>query len=661
LCTFIGFIIGLNFDYSMSFISRPNFLILLMFLLTQICISEAFGSGEEKKNKSFVTLSEGTGLELVGLPAYLSDHPSDLPPSDTLFQEFENTESAFLKLPSKVGIWIRVNLFNPSDSVVIHPVKVTAFPGKVDVFHIASGSIVKKATIGRLVKDTNPFESFYPTTAVSFQPGNNVLFIYHYRISNRNPLSGIRVSTFDALNYDKGDFIMIVEDFIFLLFAFVIFLVFQFCYVVIQGYYHRSAVYREYLLYIFCIGLYFTARLEMLMDYDFPFGQIPFVRHPLNDLMLFLPFAFYLRFSRMFIGTKTKFPDKDKLIRMVEKFIFLVALIYLVTYSAGLYELAGNISFWMFIPLFIFSLWLIHFFYKNRDKQLRFLLAGSLCVLIGHGVAMSHSLVPIFSPGSMFISQPLTFTILGILFEMFFFNTGLGYKAKYEQEEKIKAQEKFIGQIQQNEKIQMRLQNMRNKIASDLHDDVGSTLSSIGLYSEVGVKQVEKDPQMVKGILEKIASSSQRMMTAMNDIVWAIQSYGDQGESMMERLTRTARERLGPTGMEFELQFDPSIDHLSFTIEARRNILLLFKEAINNAVKYSDADKLKVELKISNDQFTMEIKDNGKGFDPATRKPGNGTISMQRRASELGGMLQIDSATGKGTVIRTIIPLAELI
>lgn len=644
----------------MDFSGRLIFLISLLFTLTQISVREAVGSVSEKE-KVFVRISDGVNIEITGFPAYLSDNPSDNPPPDSLFRDFENTESAFLKLPSHQGIWVRVNLFNPSDSVAFHPVKVTAFPGKVDVYHQAPDGTLNKSTIGRLVRNTNSFESFYPTTAVSFQPGNNVLYVYHYRISNRNPISGIRISTFEFLKFDKGDYIMGVEDFIFLLYAFVIFIVFQFCYVVIQGYYHRSAVYREYLLYIFCIGLYFTARLEMLMNYDFPFGQIPFVRQPLNDLMLFLPFAFYLRFSRMFIGTQDRFSGMDKLIRRVEKFIFVIALIYLAVYALGLNELAGNISFWMFIPLLIFSLWLIYFFYRNRNKEMRFLLAGSLCVLIGHGFAMSHSLVSIFSPGLLFFSQPLTFTILGLLFEMFFFNTGLGYKAKYEQEEKVKAQEKFIGQMQQNERIQLRLQNMRNKIASDLHDDVGSTLSSIGLYSEVGAKQVEQDPQLVKGILEKIASSSQRMMTAMNDIVWAIQSYGDQGESMMERLTRTARERLGPTGIEFEMNFDSAIDRLSFTIEARRNMLLLFKEAVNNAVKYSEATKLSVDLKISGDQLIMEIKDNGKGFDPKVRKPGNGIITMQRRVNELGGSLEIDSAPGKSTLIRLVVPVAELV
>ena len=608
----------------------------------------------------FVAVTFRSDLKVLGDPAYFEGPPANLPPFEEKFRAYENDYYTWAELANKQSCWIRVVVENLSDTTVKAPVKFQAHPGYIDVFFKNPEGNWMKKSIGRLAGKKDAINSFYPAILREFPPGVDTMYFYNHEPSNRFSLNSVRITDDSDIQYDRADFYVTHEGFAFLLISFCFFLAFQLCYVFIQGYFHSGAVYREYIFYIISILIYFTVRIEVLMDLNLITSSIPGVRRILNDILLYLPFAFYLRFSRYFIGLQDIRTQQNRYMIYAERIIYVIAFFHIVLYNSGFINLSATISLITFVPLSIFSLYLIFFFFRITNGQIRFLLLGSLCITAGHAIAMSYSFAPDILKPFMLFGQPLSLTIIGMLLEMFFFNTGLGFKAKYEQEGKIQAQEQLIGQMKENDRMQRRMQSMRNKIASDLHDDVGSTLSSIGLYSEVGAKQVEQNPEVVKGILEKIASSSQRMMTAMNDIVWAIQSFGDQGESIRERLERTARERLNPAGIDFEMNCDQRLDQLSFTIEARRNILLLFKEIINNAAKYSMAGKVIAEARFDNNDLILIISDNGKGFNPANRKPGNGIITMKNRAEELGGSIELNSSEGHGTRITITIPVAEV-
>jgi len=193
----------------------------------------------------------------------------------------------------------------------------------------------------------------------------------------------------------------------------------------------------------------------------------------------------------------------------------------------------------------------------------------------------------------------------------------------------------------------LKLQTLRNKIASDLHDDVGSTLSSISMFSQMAQQQSKETIPL----LETIGDHSRKMLEAMADIVWTINPENDQFEQIILRMRNFAYDLLGTKKIEFEFDADEDVADLKLSMEVRKNIYLIFKEATNNMVKYSGADKALFSIKDKKNILTMLIRDNGKGFDTSQVTDGNGLRNMRNRAEEMGAQLTIDSGFGKGTTI----------
>ena len=173
---------------------------------------------------------------------------------------------------------------------------------------------------------------------------------------------------------------------------------------------------------------------------------------------------------------------------------------------------------------------------------------------------------------------------------------------------------------------QLKLQTLRNKIASDLHDDVGSTLSSISIFSQMAQQQSKE----VIPLLETIGESSRKMLDAMADIVWTINPENDQFEKIILRMRNFAYELLGAKNIDFEFNADEDVAKMKLPMEVRKNLYLIFKEATNNMVKYSGADKAYFHIKGEKNNLTMLIRDNGKGFDHTQSTEGNGLKNMKK-------------------------------
>jgi signal transduction histidine kinase len=192
------------------------------------------------------------------------------------------------------------------------------------------------------------------------------------------------------------------------------------------------------------------------------------------------------------------------------------------------------------------------------------------------------------------------------------------------------------------------LQTLRNKIASDLHDDVGSTLSSIAIFSEVAQQQTKE----VIPMLNTIGDSARKMLDAMADIVWTINPENDNFEKIILRMRSFAYELLGAKKIEFEFEADDEAGKKKLPMDVRKNLYLIFKEATNNMVKYSDANKASFSIKGGKNELTMLIRDNGKGFDMAKETIGNGLKNMKKRAEEIGAKLLVESGIGTGTTVQ---------
>lgn len=219
---------------------------------------------------------------------------------------------------------------------------------------------------------------------------------------------------------------------------------------------------------------------------------------------------------------------------------------------------------------------------------------------------------------------------------------------------------KFNKQRSEQRRLKERL-----AISQDLHDHVGSTLSSISVYSKVAqVEAKSGNAEKMYDLLDKVRDTSSRMITEMNDIVWAINPQNDTMEKIIQRMESFARPLLAARNMQFQFKYDEAALFLGLDMEKRKNFYLIFKETVNNAIKYSGASRLTVTIRLASEMLHLDVEDNGVGFnldkELAGNKPtlsGNGLINMQKRARELGGCLLIESVTGKGSNIRLQFPV----
>ena len=196
------------------------------------------------------------------------------------------------------------------------------------------------------------------------------------------------------------------------------------------------------------------------------------------------------------------------------------------------------------------------------------------------------------------------------------------------------------------------IRRIRNKIASDLHDDLGATLSSISIMSELVNQQVKDQSPQTSSLLEKIGSSSRNMIESVNDMVWAINAKNDSFENIITRMRTFASGILSAKDIAFHFDFDRNLLQSKLKMELRRNFYLLFKEAVNNIAKYSGASTAFVIIWNRDNNLKMTIRDDGNGFMINTVKAGNGLLNMQLRAEVMKAHFNLESVPGKGTTIQ---------
>ena len=203
-----------------------------------------------------------------------------------------------------------------------------------------------------------------------------------------------------------------------------------------------------------------------------------------------------------------------------------------------------------------------------------------------------------------------------------------------------------------------RMYALRSKISQDLHDEVASTLSGIRLYSEMAKQQLQnKNTEGTQQSLHVISSNANDMAQDMSDIIWAINPSNDSFKKLLQKLKSYATEVSAATNMKFDCIIEEQIPEEKLTMQQRRNIYLICKEAINNAVKYSLGKNLKMSVEKENHFVKIKIQDNGHGFDSMNRSEGNGLANMKERANEIEADLKIYSQNGDGTFVELTVKL----
>jgi ligand-binding sensor domain-containing protein/signal transduction histidine kinase len=197
---------------------------------------------------------------------------------------------------------------------------------------------------------------------------------------------------------------------------------------------------------------------------------------------------------------------------------------------------------------------------------------------------------------------------------------------------------------------------IRSTIARDLHDEIGSTLTSINILSRVTHYNLEKDKAKAAGLLQKITEQSQDMQQSMSDIIWAIKPDNDKLENMAARMREYLSHTLEAKNIAINFEADEQVLKESLSMEQRKDFFLIFKETVNNAAKYAGSSSVTVKLTKEKNSIVLLVSDEGIGFDVTKKHSSNGLKNMQARAASLKALLVITSAPGKGTQVRLSIP-----
>jgi ligand-binding sensor domain-containing protein/two-component sensor histidine kinase len=203
----------------------------------------------------------------------------------------------------------------------------------------------------------------------------------------------------------------------------------------------------------------------------------------------------------------------------------------------------------------------------------------------------------------------------------------------------------------------LAIERVRTRIATDLHDDIGASLSQIAILTELVRGDTETRPESAN-TLGRIATISRELVESMGDIVWAINPRRDRVGDLLQRMRHFASDTLTARDIDVGFQTPESGRELALGADVRRQVLLIFKEAVNNIARHARCRRADIDIRIDRQALVVRVADDGEGMPAAVdRDDGHGLLSMRERATRLGGSLDIDSAHGRGTTLLLRIPL----
>ncbi|MCP4293317.1 MAG: hypothetical protein GY780_15945 [bacterium] len=199
----------------------------------------------------------------------------------------------------------------------------------------------------------------------------------------------------------------------------------------------------------------------------------------------------------------------------------------------------------------------------------------------------------------------------------------------------------------------LAIERLRSKIAADLHDEIGNGLTEISIMCEIILQKLPADAlTLVQAETQKIGLTSRELISNMSDIVWLVNPRRDSLYDLISRLGDSFKERLDAQDVQFKTENLDSLESIRLKMEYRQHLLLIFKEAINNCLKYGKCSMLTLRVNLQGKELTIELIDDGKGFDVQTSTAGNGLQNMKDRARRIGGSMTISSSANTGTKVK---------
>ncbi len=205
--------------------------------------------------------------------------------------------------------------------------------------------------------------------------------------------------------------------------------------------------------------------------------------------------------------------------------------------------------------------------------------------------------------------------------------------------------------------LKRRAEVLRKQIAEDFHDELGSKLSVISMYSELVRREVPQDNELAKHYLNKIVNASNGLYLAMKDMLWTLDPAQDSLDDLLIKIKDFAEELFEDTGIDFSMEgIQNGVVGVELPLEYKRHLLLLLKEGLNNILRHAEADSADLQVQFKHNTLYLRLSDNGKGFDGKTTQQGEGLKNMRSRAEKIKGAFRISSSE-KGTVLQVECPI----
>jgi signal transduction histidine kinase len=361
----------------------------------------------------------------------------------------------------------------------------------------------------------------------------------------------------------------------------------------------------------------------------------------LNIPIIILENLFYLLFIRAFFFDIITSENIKRILTLTLRSVPVLLLIFL------LHRLLHWDTQFVFYTVNLLSiapaLLIVYVVIKNKLPYARLVANGLLFTIAGTVLTVIMIVLGNNHVHSFFTDYyPLFFVRCGILGDMIFYQLAL--LRKWQQQEKELAMQKL-----QNE---LAIEKVKTQISKELHDDIGSTLSGINMYSHMAKAQLADSNTAGAGqSLHTIQQSANEMVTKLSDIVWLTNSEKGGMINFLERIKNYVVIITQPKAIKPVFHFPGNISSVELPDELRYQVYLIIKEAVNNAVKYSGAAVIELTILEKNNTLEVTIKDDGRGFDINTVEKGNGLDNIKKRADDIGAIFSIQSVPQQGCVI----------
>ncbi|MGE5497006.1 MAG: triple tyrosine motif-containing protein, partial [Syntrophothermus sp.] len=199
----------------------------------------------------------------------------------------------------------------------------------------------------------------------------------------------------------------------------------------------------------------------------------------------------------------------------------------------------------------------------------------------------------------------------------------------------------------------LAIERLRLKISADLHDDIGTRLTEISMLSDIASSMdTQRESTEIKETVKKVGSIARNLIDNMSDIIWLINPKKDSLNELFLKLRDSYEEILSYSQILLHINNAEFLEQIKLPIEYRKHLYLIFKEALNNALKYSNCTEISINTQVNGKILDITLYDNGIGFETDRQSSGNGLGNMKARAEQIKGTLRIQSKPGEGTMIK---------